>query len=259
MGNTELMASGSGSSSNMEAQYNEDGTTKSKPELRINTSLFEIDFKDLKNLKEIGRGASGAVCLKATLHNQLVAVKVYNVATLMDPNDPFQEFENELNLLANCRHPNIVNFFGAGLDPPRICIVLEYCALGSMNSFIVKGEYSKLTQLEQMQMLIDVASGMCYLHSKGIIHRDLKSDNVLLDQNKVCKIADFGTSKMTNKNTSSNTRYVGTGYYMAPEVCAGVAYNSSCDVFSFAIIMWEALHNSTQPYEMAFGVEYNVA
>ena len=112
---------------------------------------------------------------------------------------------------------------------------------GSLYNRIHKGE-SKLDWSTKLQMLSDIALGIAYLHKKNLIHRDLKSQNILLSKEMVAKVADFGLAKFTDTNKSFlHTQAAGTALWMAPEVTLGESYGSSCDVFSYAIIMFEIL------------------
>lgn len=110
----------------------------------------------------------------------------------------------------------------------------EFCEKGSLGALLSE---EKLNWTMTLRILLDISHGMCFLHSKKIIHRDLKCDNVLVDKNYIAKIADFNIAKLKDTNNSVQTRYVGSSYYIAPEVVLGKAYDEKCDVFSFSMIM----------------------
>lgn len=127
-------------------------------------------------LPEIGAGGSGSVVYKAKLGVDIIAIKLFRVTLFSDSKD-FAKFEKEVKMNASLRHRNIVTFIGACLVEPRVGIITEYCEHGSLSNFIQR---NKMSIKEKMHILTDICRGMSYLHSKNIIHRDLKSDNVLV-------------------------------------------------------------------------------
>ncbi|KAK6123378.1 hypothetical protein DH2020_042879 [Rehmannia glutinosa] len=96
-------------------------------------------------------------------------------------------------------------------------------------------------------MALDLARGLSYLHSQKIVHRDVKTENMLLDKSRTVKIADFGVARVEASNPSDMTGETGTLGYMAPEVLNGSAYNRKCDVYSFGICLWE-IYCCDMPY-----------
>ena len=139
--------------------------------------------------------------------------------------------------MGNIRHPNIVLFLGACIKPPKLCIVLEFCENGSLWSLL---HYSKtdLPWKIRKRIAIDISRAVNYLHllAPQILHRDIKSLNVLLDHKYSAKLADFGWARI--KETSM-TGKIGTYQWMAPEVISCNAYTEKADVYSFGIVMWE--------------------
>jgi len=121
---------------------------------------------------------------------------------------------------------------------------MEFCSQGSLSKTIKKR--GTLTWERKLELLLHIAKGMRFLHQSNIIHRDLKAENVLIDAAGVCKIADFGVS--TTKGNTRMTNVVGTQVYMAPEVVLNEFYDERCDVFSFAILMFEVLVETINPY-----------
>ena len=133
------------------------------------------------------------------------------------------------------RHPNIVMFLGACTKPPNFAIVLEYCEGGTLWSVLQKN--GELPWEERRNFALDTAKGMNYLHDRPtpILHRDLKSLNLLFDENRRMKLADFGWTKgLQNYMTGK----IGTYQWMAPEVVSSHQYTEKADVFSFGIILW---------------------
>lgn len=134
----------------------------------------------------------------------------------------------------------------------------EYCPEGSLSRFIERRR-GKLSMDKKIHILLDIALGMQYLHARNIVHRDLKSDNILIHRSDVAKVADFGISRFVSE-ALDHTRGVGTARYIAPEVVQGEKYDNKCDVFAFGIIMYEILMETTQPYgSNSYGIEYKVA
>jgi serine/threonine protein kinase len=174
--------------------------------------------------------------------------------------DSFEtNFEHEVQLLSNLRHPNILKFYGACLLQPRIGYVMEYCEKGSLDQLLAN---EKLSMSTKLSILRDIARGMEFLHSKNILHRDLKPANVMIDKNYIAKVADFDKAKMNDMNNKQmHTMRVGTAYYAAPEVVLGLNYDEKCDVFSFGMLMYEVLHgyllSNTDFHSM--GVSWKIA
>lgn len=155
---------------------------------------------------------------------------------------------SDRDLLSKIKHPNICQIFGV-MEGPPLCYVLEYCLGGDLFKALHsrKKGTDKLIPLGrqcQLSVACDVASAIAYMHSEDMIHRDIKSPNVLLTQpivdtgcNPPAKLADFGLAKVSQQY---NTAGVGTTRWMAPDL-ARETYGSSADVFSFGILLWEIL------------------
>lgn len=144
------------------------------------------------------------------------------------------------------RHKNVVQFIGACTKPPSLCIVTEFMSGGSVYDYLhkLKGVF-KLPSL--LKVAIDVSKGMNYLHQNNIIHRDLKAANLLMDENEVVKVADFGVARV-KAQSGVMTAETGTYRWMAPEVIEHKPYDHKADVFSFGIVLWELLTGKL-PYE----------
>nr|XP_029151496.1 serine/threonine-protein kinase STY46 isoform X2 [Arachis hypogaea] len=144
------------------------------------------------------------------------------------------------------RHKNVVQFIGACTKPPRLCIVTEFMSGGSVYDYLHKRKGSfKFPTL--LKVAIDVAKGMNYLHQHEIIHRDLKAANLLMDENGIVKVADFGVARV-KAQSGVMTAETGTYRWMAPEVIEHKPYDHKADVFSFGIVLWELLTGKL-PYE----------
>ncbi|OHT00979.1 TKL family protein kinase [Tritrichomonas foetus] len=214
----------------------EDNEIITVPELPPSLN-FVLQFDDLEFGKMIGSGQSGRVFqgkIKST--GEDVAIKVLHTRILSSSD--LDMFRKEIFTMAVLSHPMLVKFRGYTADSP-FCIVTEYMSNGSLYDFL-KQKGKELTPTERTLIALDVARGMEYLHSRGIIHRDLKSLNVLLDSKKRAKIGDFGLSKI--KSSAPMTGLIGTTLWMAPEVLLSTPfYDEKVDVYSFGILLWELL------------------
>lgn len=225
----------------------EDSGMKSHPDhLEIpndGTDVWEIDPKHLKFGNKVASGSYGDL-YKGTYCSQDVAIKVLKPERINS--DMQKEFAQEVFIMRKVRHKNVVQFIGACTKPPSLCIVTEFMSGGSVYDYLhkLKGVF-KLPSL--LKVAIDVSKGMNYLHQNNIIHRDLKAANLLMDENEVVKVADFGVARV-KAQSGIMTAETGTYRWMAPEVIEHKPYDHKADVFSFGIVLWELLTGKL-PYE----------
>ncbi|KAL2254915.1 UNVERIFIED_CONTAM: Serine/threonine-protein kinase STY46 [Sesamum indicum] len=207
------------------------------------TDVWEIDPQFLKFESKIASGSYGDL-YKGTYRSQEVAIKILKTERL---NTELQkEFAQEVYIMRKVRHKNVVQFIGACTRPPNLCIVTEYMSGGSVYDYLHKQKGTfKLPAL--LKVGIDVSKGMNYLHQNNIIHRDLKAANLLMDENEVVKVADFGVARV-KAQTGVMTAETGTYRWMAPEVIEHKPYDHKADVFSFGVVLWELLTGKI-PYE----------
>jgi len=169
-----------------------------------------------------------------------VAVKRLNEA----PHDPkvLNEFSKEVRLISKCGdHPNLLSLVGVCVySSGTLAIVTEFLPKGSVYMWLRKGCGGKPPPIPlALRILVDVARGMGHLHSLRVIHRDLKSSNLLLADDFSIRIADFGLSKEMY-DTCAQTR-VGTLQWVAPEVLRGEKYSTKADLWSYGVVMWEVV------------------
>ncbi|KAF5943084.1 hypothetical protein HYC85_020726 [Camellia sinensis] len=243
---------------------------------------WEIDpFKlDIRYL--VARGTYGTV-YRGTYDNQDVAVKLLDwgedgMATTAETAALRASFRQEVAVWQKLDHPNVTKFVGASMGtsdlkipsknpssdgniilPPRACcVVLEYLHGGTLKKFLFQNRKKKLTFKIVIQLALDLARGLSYLHSEKIVHRDVKAENMLLDTHRNLKIADFGVARVEAQNPQDMTGETGTLGYMAPEVLDGKPYNRKCDVYSFGICLWE-IYCCDLPYTNLSFVEVSSA
>lgn len=179
-----------------------------------------------------------------------------------------QDFEKEALLLQSIRHPNVVVFYGAGLMQSHTpFLVIELMPLGSLKKLL--RSRSNLAWPTRQGFAYDIAKGMEHLHRQGLVHRDLKSDNCLVNEQLAVKVADFGNSRIAATVTTGGrggtapnnetafgastdmTQGIGTILWRAPEVLSRASgYDAAIDVYSYAIVMWEIMTQRVPWYHM---------
>ncbi|KAM0826784.1 hypothetical protein ACQ4PT_068637 [Festuca glaucescens] len=200
-------------------------------------SECEIPWEDLVIGERIGLGSYGEV-YRADWNGTEVAVKKFLDQDFYG--DALDEFRSEVRIMRRLRHPNIVLFMGAVTRPPNLSIVSEYLPRGSLYK-ILHRPGCQIDEKRRIKMAIDVAKGMNCLHTSvpTIVHRDLKSPNLLVDNNWNVKVCDFGLSRLKHSTFLSSKSTAGTPEWMAPEVLRNEQSNEKCDVYSFGVILWE--------------------
>ena len=198
----------------------------------------EINYDELVFPEDasIGSGAFGEV-KKAFWRKTLVSVKFLKPEA-QNMEKQVKPFIEEYNLLKQLRHPNILLYLGGNITTSPYFLVTEFCENGNLFQFLHGKDAPDLEDVERLNLALEIAQGINYLHSFNppILHRDLKSLNILLDKNYVAKIADFGWARLRDEHM---TKLRGTFQWMAPEVITNENYTEKADVYSFGIILWE--------------------
>lgn len=202
---------------------------------------WTIDLRRLNMGDAFAQGAFGKL-YRGTYNGEDVAIKILERpendlgrAQLMET-----QFQQEVMMLATLKHPNIVRFIGACRKPMLWCIVTEYAKGGSVRQFLTRRSNRSVPLKLAVKQALDVARGMAYVHGLGLIHRDLKSDNLLIFADKSIKIADFGVARI-EVQTEGMTPETGTYRWMAPEMIQHRPYTQKVDVYSFGIVLWELI------------------
>ncbi|KAJ1293634.1 hypothetical protein BS78_01G083700 [Paspalum vaginatum] len=224
---------------------------------------WEIDLAKLDIQNQIAHGTFGVV-YRGTYDGHDVAVKVLDWGH--DGQDTAtrhrEAFEKEVAVWQKLDHPNVTKFVGASMGtsqlriprrgstssggggggravPNECCVVVvEFQHGGTLKTLLYNHRDKKLSYKKVVRLALDLARGLSYLHSKKIMHRDVKAENMLLDRKRRLKIADFGVARV-EAQSSEVTGLTGTLGYMAPEVLQGKPYDHKCDVYSFGIVLWE--------------------
>ena len=213
--------------------------------LKATTNEWQINYNELNFQRRIGKGSQGEV-FSAKWRGSTFAVK--KIDTREVSKDTIEEFCQEASMMKRLQHPALTLFMGVSMQTHNLCIVTEYAHKGSLFDIMRHEQKSRaLSWLRALQIAYDVAKGMMYLHSytPPILHRDLKSLNILVDKNWRGKIADFGMTRFSEDGTYMSQ--CGSPLWMSPEMISNKKYNEKADVFSFGIVLWE-IYTRKIPY-----------
>lgn len=195
-------------------------------------ALIEASGSRFSDLELIGRGSFGDVYKGFDKElNKEVAIKVID---LEESEDEVEDIQKEIAVLSQCRSPFITEYYGSYLHQTKLWIIMEYMAGGSVADLIQPNQ--PLDEMSIACILRDLLHAVEYLHSEGKIHRDIKAANILLTENGDVKVADFGVSAQLTRTISRRKTFVGTPFWMAPEVIQNSdGYNEKADIWSLGI------------------------
>jgi serine/threonine protein kinase len=201
----------------------------------------EVEFGPLMNQ------GGFSVVHTGTWHSTKVAIK-----KIFDPNitaELLAEFDNEIAKLEQIRHPNIIQLLAVHRKPPALSLITELVEGGSFFQLLharhqftsASGPISEVQFSDAMQIMESTAVALTFLHARGMIHRDVKSHNILLSPHLEVKLCDFGLARMRSELMTGAMQFAGTPCYMAPEIFRQQRYCDKVDVFAFGTTLWEAM------------------
>eukprot|EP00727_Mastigamoeba_balamuthi_P002978 m51a1_g12678 putative protein serine threonine (806) ;mRNA; r:118-3810 len=208
-----------------------------------------LDWNELEVEKRVGEGGFGVV-YKAEWRRQTVAVKEFK-AMMIELEEFRADAQREMDISCRIRSPYLICTFGFVFNPQHLAIVMEYAPMGSLDSYIAR---HALESGLKPHIALDVSKGMEFLHANGILHRDLKTENILVFSLSPkapvrVKISDFGTSRLIGSEEASKdlTKGIGTPLYQSPEVMTSSPYGCKSDVYSFGMLVY-VLYAETHPF-----------
>ena len=221
-------------------------TNKGKSEfyqsLNSNSLNFYINYDEIKKEeeKQIGKGGMGELYLGEWQGKQ-IAIKKIKLDYIKN-NVLSNKFINEINIIASMRHPNILLYMGVTIDNNNnYYMITEYLPQGSLHEYLHPPKKTKkipLTDKQKIKIALQIAIAIQYIHSRKILHCDLKSANILIDKNFNIKLSDFGLSYFMS---DPPTGFLGTARWVAPEILKGGKYDIKADIFSYGMIVMELL------------------
>ncbi len=228
---------------NIEISTREKVTDERIKNILVKYKDYRIDKNDFEKLNNIGYGVSASVFSgKQKSTGKFVAIKEFKKDYLENENAHYY-LKNEIFYLCQLHNDYLVKFIGFNNEPgEQLWLVTEYYENGNLYYMIQNGS---LDPFMKTKIAFEIAQGMKFLHSKRVIHRDLKTLNILMDKDNNPKIADFGYAR--NNLSFYKTNRIGTSCYMAPEVILGNFYDYKADVFSYGMILYE-LYSNDLPY-----------
>eukprot|EP01090_Pellita_catalonica_P013630 TRINITY_DN3288_c0_g1_i2.p1 TRINITY_DN3288_c0_g1~~TRINITY_DN3288_c0_g1_i2.p1 ORF type:complete len:504 (+),score=84.47 TRINITY_DN3288_c0_g1_i2:27-1538(+) len=187
------------------------------------------------NIKKIGEGAAGEVFVATHTNGQKVAVKKMALNS-----ESLKLLVTEIKIMKTSKHPNVVDYIESHVVSDQIWVIMEFMGFGCLTEVLEQFEYGvHMTEPQMAFCCRETLSALSYIHSLHRIHRDIKSDNVLVNEQGDIKIADFGYAAQLTKQKQQRNTVVGTPYWMAPELIRGQDYGIKVDIWSLGIMAME--------------------
>ncbi|XP_039201789.1 ephrin type-A receptor 3 isoform X1 [Crotalus tigris] len=228
-----------------------DPHTYEDPNLAVHEFARELEASSIAIDKVVGAGEFGEVCsgrLRLPSKKEIsVAIKTLKVGYTEKQR---RDFLGEASIMGQFDHPNIIRLEGVVTKSKPVMIVTEYMENGSLDSFLRKHD-AQFTVIQLVGMLRGIASGMKYLSDMGYVHRDLAARNILINSNLVCKVSDFGLSRILEDDPEA--AYTTRGgkipiRWTSPEAIAYRKFTSASDAWSYGIVLWEVMSYGERPY-----------
>ena len=195
-------------------------------------------MKDFEVLNKLGQGSFGTVFkVRRKVDKNYYVMKMINISQ-MDRRGQ-QESINEVKILASLDFPYIVKYFDSFIENKTLHIVMEYCDKGDLSQAIRNQMGRLLPEPKIWKFFIQMCLGLEYIHSRKILHRDIKSMNVFLVRDDVIRIGDLGVAKVLANTAAFAHTMVGTPYYLSPELCEEKPYNVKSDVWALGCVLYE--------------------
>uniref|UniRef100_A0A8C8VEH5 Tyrosine-protein kinase n=1 Tax=Pelusios castaneus TaxID=367368 RepID=A0A8C8VEH5_9SAUR len=217
---------------------------KQEPEPLPRWEDWEIPREEFSLGKKLGAGYFGEVYEGYWKNKVKVAIKTIPKADLM-----YQiTFKNEIQAMKNLRHKHILSLYAISSIGDPIYIITELMARGNLLDFLRESEEEHLHMIELIDMASQVADGMCYLESQNIVHRDLAARNILVGENNICKVGDFGLARLIKNDVYLSNSHNIPYKWTAPEALSHGRYSIKSDVWSFGILLYEIITYGQVPY-----------
>jgi len=217
------------------------------------TNIRKFKEDQFEIYEQLGRGAFGVV-YRAYDKVQKTDVAIKQVD--LESSDEMSEIEQEIRMLSTCHDEYVTRYYGCFLKGSKLWIIMEYLGGGSCSDLLEAGPFAE----EEIGLILyQILQGLEYLHGHGKIHRDIKAANILVGNNGEVKIGDFGVATQLSNNLSKRNTFVGTPYWMAPEIIKHKEYTFTADIWSLGITAIELAYGKPplsqyHPFDVLFKI-----
>eukprot|EP00291_Cryptomonas_curvata_P003561 CAMPEP_0172184954 /NCGR_PEP_ID=MMETSP1050-20130122/19882_1 /TAXON_ID=233186 /ORGANISM="Cryptomonas curvata, Strain CCAP979/52" /LENGTH=212 /DNA_ID=CAMNT_0012858849 /DNA_START=144 /DNA_END=778 /DNA_ORIENTATION=- len=196
------------------------------------------DNDNYEQIRQIGAGAMGfAYLVRRRSDGQSLVKKRISLAGLQD--EDRSKAMQEADCLRSLKHPNIIELCEAFTENDDLCIIMEYADGGDLAKYIKDARPNLLGEDKVLDIFAQACRGLEHVHRARIIHRDIKSANILLTAGGSVKLADFGVARILSSQTMLANTCIGTPYYLSPEICEGRGYDEKADIWSLGCVLYE--------------------